>query len=71
MGFRSSQRVEGVHHTTVIHWSKQVGGQLHDRYNPDVRPEVRELNELERECLIALMNCFPGKLYQLKMSITR
>lgn len=47
MGFRGIQRVKGVHHTTVIHWLKQVGGQLPDSYNPDITPEVGELDELE------------------------
>ena len=30
MGFRAIERVTGVHHTTVIHWVKQVGKQLED-----------------------------------------
>ncbi len=62
MSFRGIQRVEGVHHTTVIHWLKQVGGQLPDRYNPDIRPEVRELNELETRVLNCLDELFPWQV---------
>jgi transposase-like protein len=31
---RAIERVKGVHHTTVIHWVKQVGKNLPDVYNP-------------------------------------
>lgn len=47
MGFRGIERVKGVHHTTIIHWVKQVGGQLPDAYAPQTIPEVGELDELE------------------------
>lgn len=47
MGFRAIERVKGVHHTTVIYWLKQVGELLPDAYDPDSRPEVGELDELE------------------------
>lgn len=47
MGLRGIERVKGVHHTTVITWIKQIGGLLPDAYNPDVPPEVGELDELE------------------------
>jgi hypothetical protein len=47
MGFRSIERVKGVHHTTVITWVKQIGEWLPDAYDPDVPPEVGELDELE------------------------
>ena len=47
MGFRAIERVKGVHHTTVIHWVKQVGQHLPDAYDPDKTPEVGELDELE------------------------
>lgn len=47
MGFRGIERVSGVHHTTVLYWLKQVGGQLPDRYDPETMPEVGELDELE------------------------
>lgn len=47
MGFRSIKRVKGVHHTTVITWVKPIGEWLPDVYEPDVPPEVGELDELE------------------------
>lgn len=47
MGFRGIERVKGVHHTTVIHWVKQVGELLPKAYDPDKIPEVGELDELE------------------------
>ena len=47
MGFRAIQRVKGVHHTTIIHWVKQVGELLPDTYDPETVPEVGELDELE------------------------
>ncbi len=47
MGFRAIERVKGVHHTTVIHWVKQVGATLPDAYDPEQTPEVGELDELE------------------------
>jgi len=47
MGFRGIERVKGVHHTTVIYWLKQVGENLPDVYDPEVRPKVGELDELE------------------------
>ena len=47
MGFRGSERVKGVHHTTVITWVKQMGESLPDVYDPEVPPEVGELDELE------------------------
>jgi transposase-like protein len=47
MGFRGIERVTGVHHTTVIHWVKQVGERLPDAYDPETTPEVGELDELE------------------------
>ena len=37
MGFRSIERVKGVHHTTVITWVKQVEEKLPDAYDPDLR----------------------------------
>jgi IS1 family transposase len=46
-GFRSIERVKGVHHTTVIYWVKQLGEQLPDAYDPESPPEVGELDELE------------------------
>lgn len=46
-GFRAIERVKGVHHTTVIHWLKQVGHNLPDAYDPETAPQVGELDELE------------------------
>ncbi len=47
MGFRGIERVKGVHHTTIIHWLKQVGNNLPDAYAPETVPQVGELDELE------------------------
>ena len=47
MGLRGIERVTGVHHTTMINWIKQVGGLLPNAYDPEVIPEVGELDELE------------------------
>ena len=38
---------QGVHHTTIIKWVKQVGELLPDAYNSTVIPQVCELDELE------------------------
>jgi hypothetical protein len=47
MRFRAIERVKDVHHTTIIHWVKQVGARLPEAYDPDTIPEVGELDELE------------------------
>lgn len=47
MGFRGIERVKDVHHTTVINWVRQVGEHLPDAYEPEIVPEVGELDELE------------------------
>lgn len=47
MGFRSIERVKGVHHTTIIYWVKQLGEKLPDAPKEDTVPEVGELDELE------------------------
>ena len=47
MGLRGIERVKGVHHTTVMNWIKQVGKLLPDVYDPEVIPEVGELDELQ------------------------
>ena len=47
MGFRAIERVKGVHHTTIITWVKEVGELLPDAYDPEIIPEVGELDELE------------------------
>lgn len=46
-GFRAIERITGVHHTTVIHWLKQVGELLPDAYEPEEIPQVGELDELQ------------------------
>jgi transposase-like protein len=47
LGFRAIERVKGVHHTTVITWVRQAGSHLPDAYDPEVIPEVGELDELQ------------------------
>ena len=47
MGLRAIERVKGVDHTTIITWVKQVGQLLPDAYEPEITPEVGELDELE------------------------
>ena len=47
MGFRGIERVTGVHNTTIMDWVKQVGELLPDYYEPELTPEVGELDELE------------------------
>jgi hypothetical protein len=47
MGFRGIERVKKVHHTTIIHWVKQVGEHLPDAPQTSEIPEVGELDELE------------------------
>ena len=47
MGFRGIERVTGVHHTTVISWVKRIGEALPDAYDPEVVPQIGELDELE------------------------
>ncbi len=47
MGFRGIERLKGVHHTTVINWVKSVGKNLPEAYEPEIIPEVGELDELE------------------------
>jgi hypothetical protein len=47
LGFRGIERVKGVHHTTIMTWVQQIGELLPDAYDPEVLPEVGELDELE------------------------
>lgn len=47
LGFRAIERVTDVHHTTVIHWVKQLGTQLDDAPEAPEIPQVGELDELE------------------------
>lgn len=43
-GFRAIERVKKVHHTTVIYWVKQIGGQFGDRIIHIVIQQRRELH---------------------------
>jgi len=47
MGFRGIARVTDIHHTTIINWVKQVGGQLPDAHVPQEIPGVGELDEIQ------------------------
>ena len=47
MGFRAIERINGVHHTSIINWVKPVGELLSDGCEPDTIPLVEELDELE------------------------
>ena len=53
LGFRGIERVKGVHHTTVINsWVRQVAPDLPDAPEPDLIPEVGEVDELQTKvCL--------------------
>jgi hypothetical protein len=46
-GFRAIERVKKVHHTTVIYWVKQIGGQLPEHPETTEIPEITEIDELE------------------------
>ena len=39
--------LDGVYHTTVLNWVRQVGELLPDAYDPDEIPQVGELDELQ------------------------
>jgi transposase-like protein len=47
MGMRAIGRVKGIHHTTIMNWIEQAGKLLPDAYDPEVTPQVGELDELE------------------------
>jgi hypothetical protein len=47
MGLRAISRVTGIHHTTVLNWIKQVSEILPNAYDPEVIPQVGELDELQ------------------------
>jgi hypothetical protein len=47
MGFRGIEWLKGVHHTTIINWVKSVGKLLPQVYEPEIIPQVGELDELE------------------------
>ena len=45
--FGLRERIKGVHYTTLITWVRLVGKLLPDAYDPEVMPEVGELDELQ------------------------
>lgn len=47
MGLRAIARVTDIHHTTILHWVKQVSTILPDAYDPEEVPQVGELDELQ------------------------
>jgi transposase-like protein len=47
LGFRAIGRIKGISHVTIMNWVKQVGELLPDAYEPEVIPQVGELDELE------------------------
>ena len=47
LGFRAIERVKNVHHTTIINWVKQAGKLLPYFYEPQINPQVGELDELQ------------------------
>ena len=40
-------RLKKIHHTTVMNWVKQAAQLLPNSYEPEITPEVGELDELE------------------------
>ena len=47
LGFRAIARLKKIHHTTVMNWVKQAAQLLPNSYEPEITPEVGELDELE------------------------
>jgi hypothetical protein len=47
MGLRGIERVTNIHHTTVMHWIREAGHQLHDAPESEEIPEVSDLDELQ------------------------
>jgi transposase-like protein len=47
MGFRGIERVSGVHHTTLIHWVRQVAIALPDAPESAEIPEIAQVDELQ------------------------
>ena len=47
MGFRGIERVSGVHHTTLIHWVKQVAIALPEAPESAEIPEIAQVDELQ------------------------
>lgn len=50
MGFRTIERIKGVHHTTIIHWVKLVGQQLPNAPDASEIPEVTEHGRTRNIC---------------------
>lgn len=46
-GFRSIERVMGVHHTTVINWVKEIGNKLEKTPPASEIPEITQIDELQ------------------------
>ena len=47
MGLRGSERVTGIHQTTVMHWIRDVGHEVPDAPEADEIPEITELDYLQ------------------------
>ncbi len=48
MGFRGIERVTGIHHTTIIHWVKEVGIQvIEESEDGNESPNFAQLDELQ------------------------
>ena len=47
MGLRAIGRVKRVSHVAVMNWVEEVGELLPDAYEPEINPQVGELDELE------------------------
>lgn len=47
MGLRGIERVTEIHHTTVMHWIREVGHQLPSAPESEEIPEVTDLDELQ------------------------
>ena len=47
MGFKAIGRVKGIHHVTTMKWVRAVGELLPHAYDPEIIPQVGELDELE------------------------
>ena len=47
MGLRAIGRVKDVSHVAIMNWVREVGELLPDAYEPEIIPQVGELDELE------------------------
>ena len=47
MGLRGIERVTEIHHTTVMHWIREVAATLPNAPQMDEIPEITELDELQ------------------------